>query len=282
MDFAEIRKLVIVAMFSDESLLNQLVLKGGNALELVHHVLTRGSRDVDLSIEDEFTDLADTRQRVFRALKKEFGKAGYIVFDESFESVPAGIIDDSTPWWGGYRVEFKLIEGTQAGALGHNLERMRIQAKTVDLRHARTFRVDISKHEFCHGKVSAKVDGRMIFVYTEEMCVIEKFRAICQQMPEYERTNPTPRARDFYDICTTVMKRGIDLGLPENLELFHHIFRAKRVPLELLSRIAGTREFHGPDWSAVKDTVVGAVLDFDFYFDFVVEEASKLESLWKK
>ena len=282
MQFTEIRRRVIVAMFSDETLLERLVLKGGNALELVHEVLFRGSVDVDLSIADEFTDLEDTAQRIYSALKSEFAKAGYIVFDETFQVVPKGLIDDLTPWWGGYYVEFKLIEQVRADALGNDPQRMRIQSEAVDAQQGRKFRVEISKHEYCEGKISAKIDGHTIYVYTEEMCVIEKFRAICQQMPEYGRTHPTPRARDFYDIYTTVTRRGLDLTLPENLELFRHIFAAKRVALGLLPRIADVRDFHEPDWEAVRAAVVGEVFDFSVYFDFVVEVASGLHALWNE
>lgn len=282
MNFSEIRRLVIVALFSDELLLERLVLKGGNALELVHRVMTRGSVDVDLSIAGEFRDLADTSQRIFRALRRDFENAGFVIFDERFWAVPPGLTEDLKPWWGGYRVEFKVIEKDLAEKLDRNLEKMRIQAQTVDPLHARTFRVDISKHEFCEGKVRATLDERTIYVYTEEMCVVEKFRAICQQMPEYGRTNATARARDFYDVYATVTKRGIDLTLPENLDLFRHIFAAKQVPLGLLPHIGGTREFHRPDWDAVRNTVVGEVLDFDVYFDFVVDEISRLHTLWEE
>ena len=280
MDFTAIRRRVILAMFSDDVLRARFVLKGGNALELVHHVMTRGSVDVDLSISGEFPDLADIRERTFRALRSEFDAVGYMVFDESFIVVPPGLSDDQTPWWGGYRVEFKLIEGELADSLGRNLEKMRIQARTIDPQHARTFRVDISKYEWCQGKVTAQLDGRTIYVYTEEMCVIEKLRAICQQMPEYAKTNRTPRARDFYDVYATITRRGIELPLPENLELFRHIFEAKRVPLALLAKIAEAREFHRPDWDAVRDSVTGLVFDFDVYFDFVLDEVSRLKALW--
>jgi len=282
LDFTEIRRRVIIAMFSDEVLLARLALKGGNALELVHRVLTRGSVDVDLSIEGEFRDVDDTRERIFRALRREFEAVGRVVFDEFFVIVPPGLTEDSTPWWGGYYAEFKLIEKDLADSLGGDLERMRIQAQTFDPRHGRKFRVDISKHEYCTGKVAAKLDGRTIYVYTEEMCAVEKLRAICQQMSAYGRTNPTPRARDFYDVYATVTRRGLDLSLPENLALFRHIFEAKRVPLVLLARIGETREFHRPDWDAVRDTVAGEVFDFDIYFDFVLDEVAKLETLWEE
>ena len=70
------------------------------------------------------------------------------------------------------------------------------------------------------------------------------------------------------------------LSLPENLELFRQIFHAKRVPLKLLASIGETYDFHEPDWAAVAETVPDVVHPFKFYFDFVVEETSKLESLW--
>ena len=52
MDFTQIRRLVVIAMFSDDVLMERLVLKGGNALELVHRLVDRGSLDIDLSMQD--------------------------------------------------------------------------------------------------------------------------------------------------------------------------------------------------------------------------------------
>lgn len=280
MNFTEIRRRVIVAMFSDDVLFDRLVLKGGNALELIHRVLTRGSIDVDLSIDGEFADVADTRERIFRALRREFESAGYAVFDETFTVVPPEAGENARPWLSGYFAEFKLIERDLAESLGHDLEKMRRQAQTIDPQHRRKFRVELSRFEYCEGKIAADLGGRTIYVYSEEMCVIEKLRAICQQMPEYERAHPTPRARDFYDVYATVTRRGLDLSLPENLDLVRHIFEAKRVPLSLLVRIGETREFHRPDWDAVRDAVQGETLGFDVYFDFVLGEVAKLEALW--
>jgi predicted nucleotidyltransferase component of viral defense system len=281
LDFTEIRRHVIVALFSDEVLFERLVLKGGNALELVHQVISRGSVDVDLSIKDEFLDLAVTESRIFRALQKEFERIGYFVFDEHFEVIPPPTVKDD-PWWGGYAIDFKLIERTRAEALNWKLMKMQIQAETIDARQGRKFTVEISKHEYCGGKVSAEMDGKTIYVYTEEMCAIEKLRAICQQMPEYGRKHRVARARDFYDVYQTVTQRGIDLALPENMDLFRQIFDAKRVPLKLLARIDGTYDSHESDWAAVAAVVPGEVHGFRFYFDFVVAEISKLEALWKE
>ena len=68
MDFADVRRLTIVALFSDDQLFEQIVLKGGNALNLVYGLSPRTSLDLDFSMESDFTDLDDTRKRVFRAV----------------------------------------------------------------------------------------------------------------------------------------------------------------------------------------------------------------------
>lgn len=51
----KIKKLVIIAMFSDDALMERLVLKGGNALDIIHRVSARASVDIDLSIDGDFT-----------------------------------------------------------------------------------------------------------------------------------------------------------------------------------------------------------------------------------
>ena len=100
-------------------------------------------------------------------------------------------------------------------------------------------------------------------------------------MPEYpHRGYPSPRARDFHDIHSAVAKLGIDLASEDNLDLARHIFAAKQVPLSLLPKIREYREFHRPDWPAVRDSAAEAVKEFDFYFDFVLDEVERLKSLW--
>lgn len=83
LDFAEIRRLVIVAMFSDDLLYDQLVLKGGNAISLVYGIGNRSSLDVDFSIEQEFSNLEEIKNRIHRALTDRFDQAGFSVFDYS-------------------------------------------------------------------------------------------------------------------------------------------------------------------------------------------------------
>lgn len=86
----KIKKLVIIAMFSDDELMERLVLKGGNALDLIHRVSTRASADVDLSIDGDFPSelrLA-LRGKIEKALQDTFRPEGFQVFDVKLEERP--------------------------------------------------------------------------------------------------------------------------------------------------------------------------------------------------
>ena len=105
----EVRRRILIALFSDDELMDALVLKGGNALALVYKIGSRASIDMDFSMEPAFSDLDKTRARVFSTLRREFLSNGYIVFDEKFEIKPSRPRQDQPEWWGGYMVEFKLV-----------------------------------------------------------------------------------------------------------------------------------------------------------------------------
>jgi predicted nucleotidyltransferase component of viral defense system len=85
MDLREIHRLVIVALFSDDELMEKFVLKGGNALGVVYNAGTRSSVNIDLSMPDDFADIQDAQERIFRALKDRFDSAGFVVFNEKFQ-----------------------------------------------------------------------------------------------------------------------------------------------------------------------------------------------------
>jgi hypothetical protein len=159
--------------------------------------------------------------------------------------------------------------------------KLSIEAMTTGPGNKRVFKVDLSKNEYIAGREERELDDYAIYVYSPEMIVVEKLRAICQQMPAYADSAPTAaRARDFFDIYKTVTKRKIDLTSEANRELLRLIFDAKRVPLALLRQVESTREFHRPDWLDVETTAAaGHVEDFDFYFNFVLEQIEKLKAL---
>jgi predicted nucleotidyltransferase component of viral defense system len=279
-DLADVRRLVIIAMFSDDVLFGKLVLKGGNAISLVYKYGARGSLDVDFSIEGEFEDTADAAQRITRALTDRFDAAGFIVFDCAFGPRPL-VPPIDNPKWGGYRIQFKIIERDKHLGFNGNPEAIRRNATVIGPSQQRVFTIDISKWEFCGGKTETQFEKFAIYVYTPPMLAIEKLRAVCQQMAEYPiRVAKTARARDFYDVYVIIEESKIDLGDAENLELMRQIFPAKEVPLRLLGLTEKYREFHRQDWPSVEATVGRELKPFDFYFDYVLGVIRKLESLW--
>jgi len=258
MDLNEIRKLTITALFSDDALFDQLVLKGGNALSLIYGISSRTSLDLDFSIEEDFHDVGETKARIFKALRDRFSSVGLVVFDETFETRPEKPGADQNNRWGGYYLVFKLIEAEKHSVMREDLGALRRQAMVVGPDQRRKFSVDISKFEYCIGKMTTELDNYTIHVYTLAMLAIEKLRAICQLMSGYKLIrDPRPRARDFYDVHLIVTEAGVDLSSGESLHLVPAIFAAKDVQLRLISQISQQREFHRPDWPAVQASVLG-------------------------
>ena len=282
MDLADVRRLVIIAMFSDDVLFGKLVLKGGNAISLVYKYGARGSLDVDFSIEGEFADTEEVAKRITRALTDRFDASGFIVFDCTFGPRPL-VQPVDNPKWGGYRIQFKIIERDKHRRFNGDPESIRRNATVVGPFQQRVFTIDISRWEFCEGKAQTQLEEFTIYVYTPAMLAIEKIRAICQQMSEYAiRAAKTARARDFYDIRVILEESKIDLSDRKYLELVRQIFTAKEVPLGLMGLTEQYREFHRQDWPSVEATVGQKLEPFDFYFDYVLSVVKKLESLWIK
>lgn len=283
MSLEEIRRRILIAMFSDDDLMNVLVLKGGNALALVHKVGARASIDIDFSIAAPFSEIDKFKTKIFAALEREFHTAGYVVFDEQFGEKPTIRSPEQPVWWGGYIVKFKLAEKSVYAIHGDDLEALRRNATVVGPSQLRTYTIDISYHEFCEEKIKKDVDDYVVYVYSLEMIASEKLRAICQQMPDYKlfRTK-RPRARDFYDIYEIVNENGIDLTAAKNRATLSAIFAAKQVPIKFLGYIHYYRGYHAQDWPAVEAALSGSHYSFDMYFDFVSALAARLNSFWNE
>jgi hypothetical protein len=282
-----IKKLIIIAIFSDDEFLEILSLKGGNALDLVYNVAQRASIDLDFSIDSDFstTDLDVLRTRFERLMNATLSAAGFVVFDVALAARPPEVSADLQPFWGGYHLQFKVIGSHAHSQYKSDIRRLRGGAEIVDPLQHRTFLVDFSRHEFCQPRRAMELDDYRIYVYSPEMLACEKLRAICQQLPEYApvvRRNrpPASRAKDFFDIHTIVTHFELDITEDSNVDLLRSIFAAKRVPLSLLLKIEDQREFHRAGFGAVQDTVKPGVRlrDFDFYFAFVLRLVGELES----
>jgi predicted nucleotidyltransferase component of viral defense system len=274
--FKRIKHLTLIALFSDNDLLDILVLKGGTALEF-YDLDYRLSIDLDFSIEEEFPqDLTVIIGKIETALQNTFREEGYEVFDVRVFEKPKKVSIEMADFWGGYSIEFKIIKTEKYKQLSKDIDSMRREAAVIGAANRRKVMIDISKYEYCQPKQDKQLEGHTIYIYTSIMIVCEKIRAICQQMPEYKEivrsSSQSARARDFYDIYLLIERYGIDLTDAKNLDLLKRIFEAKRVPLNLFAKISETREFHREDFVAVKATVGDSadLKDFNFYFDYVV------------
>jgi hypothetical protein len=266
----EIRKTTISALGSDDDLFEKLVLKGGNALHLIHGVGGRSSLDLDYSIEEDFYDLQKLKEKVASALKDRFQEKGVVAFDVTVERKPSKQPPGADLKWGGYRVCFKIIDKATYDEFGGNPNEIRRRALEVAPRQQKKFKIEISKFEYCGDKVEVEVDDFSVYVYSLKLIACEKLRAICQQRDDYEFiSHPTARSRDFYDIWS-INQEGIDLTTKDAVCTLQLVFKAKRVPFEWLGQISEYREFHRGDWLRVKDAVLSDVQEFDHYFDFVV------------
>lgn len=115
-DLEWLRRL-IAALAADDDLFDLMVLKGDNALSLVHRVGLRASVDLDYSLESDPPD----PQALFAALRARLEPHGYVLFDDQLTKRGSG----RRPRWGGYTAEFKLITRERFDALGGDVERIR-------------------------------------------------------------------------------------------------------------------------------------------------------------
>lgn len=279
----ELKKLVIIALASDDFLLEKLVLKGGNAIDLLNPPntgkLSRASYDLDFSIEDDFDeDIEDIIVRITNTLETTFAGNGLHMFDFKFANKPKGELpEEFKDFWGGYNVSFKLITAAEFERLKGNLNDIRKLAIKVRPNQSTRIEIEISKYEYIADKMELEVDGHLIFIYTPQMIAFEKLRAICQQLPAYGEIipshSPRPRARDFYDMHLIMDQHRFDVDTDVAKELIRTIFSVKRVPLTFIQQIPQYADIHRQDWQNVLDTLPNTERDstqpFEFYLDFV-------------
>ncbi len=275
----KIKRIAIQAMVSDDKLMELLVFKGGSAIDIVYNLSHRASLDIDFSMEDGLTaeEEDEVAAKIDKALTNTFLEYGYYAYDIKFEERPKVIDPEVEGWWGGYAVTFKVIDTAKAVELEYHPKKIRDYSFALGKGGKKSFKIDISPYEYCEQSGLAEIDNYTVRVYTPEMLVFEKLRAICQQIPDYKgivkRMTPTARARDFYDASILIDQFKIDPSTDENKELIKHIFEAKKVPLEYIKQIKDYREYHREDFEAsVKTTIEGdlEIQNYEYYFDNIL------------
>lgn len=275
----KIKKLTLKALMHDEKLMYGLALKGGNALQLVYDITDRASMDIDFSIEGDFSesDFQRISGTLDALLNHQFQTEKLIVFDIKFIEKPKA---NKEKVWKGYNIEFKVTH--EKDWYPNDIEKTRREAIKI-LDQSTKFSVDISSFEYIASAKKHDLDGTVMLVYTPEMIVIEKLRALCQSIPEYQEIIPTAktkgRARDFYDIWNVCTEFPIKISSEENKVLLEEIFKAKKVPLEFLKLISQYRDLQKENWNSVEDTLSSDNNGFDFYFDFTINLINNIKNL---
>jgi hypothetical protein len=274
----KIKRIILIGLVSDDELMETLVLKGGNALSMIYGLNNRGSYDLDFSMEDDFNEeIKIVMDKIEKNLASAFSDEGYTLFEFKYSEQPHIISEDVKSFWGGYYIEFKIVETPKFSK--SNLEKTRRNALRITPTTSPKFTIDISKHEYIKHRTIKNVDGYSIYVYAPEMILFEKARAICQQNNEYSpvvhsQIKPKKdRARDFYDIYNLLEYYQINLHSDEKKELIKNIFNAKRVPLNYIKLVPNYREKHRQGFASLIDTVTvtESLKEFDFYFDYFME-----------
>ncbi len=281
----QIKRITIISLVQDDDLMEALVLKGGNAISLGYGLSDRASYDLDFSMEEDFEDdIQEVQRRLERAIYRTFTSYGYTVLDFRIFEKPKKIRKELEPFWGGYLLEFKLIQRDQYEKLYPDMDKIRRSALAVSPDNSTRFTVDISKFEFVGDhRVIREIDGISFYVYAPELIVFEKVRALAQKLPEYfsevlltdnvYKAEERARPRDFFDIHAILESYPVDISSANAKETLANVFHAKRVPIEYIKRIRSMKDIHRAGYDGVKDTLSSAEKDlgFDFYFDYVME-----------
>ncbi len=280
MDYKEVRKLAIQAIYLDDNLSDILVLKGGNALSILE-LTRRASYDLDFSLYECTMEDEELEEKFKAAITNYFEENDYKVIKFEFKVKPKKEVAPKLFKWGGYAIEFKFIDIDKYTEITKTT-----QEATVKKAYAQEYAnmtgtndpvlIELSKNEYCKDFHEKAFEDITIKIYSPWMIIFEKLRAICQQMEEYKkRTTSTPRARDFFDIYTTSKAYVLEKTPPEEIEelkeLCQNIFKIKEVDMSLLERLDEYRGFHEQSFQKVIDSVLekerSNLKSFDFYFD---------------
>ena len=286
-EFLKIKKLALISLVSDDILMDKLVLKGGTCLELAYKIHSRSSKDIDFSIDNEFSsiEIKQIMSNLPKIFNKNFSEVGYYAFDFRIKNKPVHMPIDLKMT--GYNLSFKLVSKDVHGKFKDNIDKLRNRALALGSSDKKDFVIDISKFEYIQNKETKEIDGHKIYVYPPVMIICEKLRAICQKMKEY-RNNPgdadLPRARDFWDIFLVqenLLK--VDFKLQENRSILKQVFDAKDVDMNLLLKLEEKRHIHEDDFRNVQLTDAANKkypTHFDFYFEYVLDLIKDLEEFW--
>ena len=130
-EFLKIKKLALISLVSDDILMERLVLKGGTCLELAYKIHCRSSKDIDFSIDNEFseTEIEQIMNDLPEIFNNNFSKFGYYAFDFRIKNKPVHMPLDIKMT--GYNLSFKLISIDIYKQFNNNIDKLRNRALSL-------------------------------------------------------------------------------------------------------------------------------------------------------
>lgn len=108
-------------------------------------------------------------------LNRTFREENLKVFDVRFIEKPKS---GSIPEWRGYLLEFKVIDKEKFNEFQGDVDSIRRNAIKLNNQSPK-YEVEISAYEYLEGATTKELDGVILRVYTLEMILFEKIRALC-------------------------------------------------------------------------------------------------------
>lgn len=281
------RLLTVQAIFSNDTLMEALTLKGGNAMQLLE-ITDRASQDLDFSIKQGIKLSEEVEGKMFKnSLERIFEENNLVVIDYKFTNKPKKSKSLLPPFWGGYAIEFKVVKTEIYNQYKDTPQRLSTMSEAIDGDKKR-IEIDISLEEYTEPRIAMDLNEYTIYLYSPLMIVYEKIRALCQQLPSYPLASTEKvRARDLYDIYIAIMKSPAqelkdEILNPENIYILEEMFKTKNVDIELLKGIEG---YHDELLQDYNDRVLAQISanaekpEFEFLFSYNLEIIYKLYQL---
>ena len=287
MDAETIKRTTLKAVFSDEHLESVLTLKGGNALNL-HGLTQRESQDLDFSIKESIRLSAEEEGKVFKEkITAAFREQGYQLLSYKFQDKPRVRNDRTPPFWGGYVITFSIIKEKELQTLkDKGIQNFNAYAESMG-DGSKKIQIDLSFEEYTDPRVTTEIDGTTVYLYSPLMIVYEKIRASCQQLEEYTLSSDKTRARDLYDIYSTLTDiSNVELREavvnPDNFQILRRMFALKAVPIELIPEVSSIKARLQADYEQSVLPQIPANIDHpDFEYLFAYNMAL-FDELYKK
>ena len=154
----KIKRIAIIALASDDELIENLVLKGGNAIDLLdlNDTISKTSFDLDYSIvKGNFSEEEKTiSKRIEATLNQTFLENDYTIIDYKFLSRPKHINEKVADFWGGYKAQFKVVNKKVFDEIKGNINKLRNASIPLNPNESPLFELEFSKFEHIGQKIA--------------------------------------------------------------------------------------------------------------------------------